>query len=208
MLAHVDHIVYAVEDLDSGIACIEHQLGIRPVLGGKHKAWGTHNAILSLGDAVYLEVIAPDPELTPPPSGPPSVFRALGAGRITTWAAKSRDIAKTHTLANRAGIHLGETVNGSRMRDDGTKLNWSLTNPFTVVMDGLVPFFIDWGDSIHPSVHAPRGCRLIRLGAESPTPDELRKVFLDLNVPIEVHEGPVPALFAQIDTPTGEVTIR
>ena len=35
---------------------------MRPRRGGKHVAMGTHNSLLRLGDGVYLEVIAIDPD--------------------------------------------------------------------------------------------------------------------------------------------------
>lgn len=208
MLAHIDHIVYAVSDLNSGIEWIEAQLGVRPQLGGKHHVWGTHNAILGLGEGAYLEVIAPDPDLEPPAAGIPNVFSSKGSDRISTWAAKCSNIEQVQTRAHRAGLNLGKTVTGSRIRGDGSKLRWSLTDPITEVMNGLVPFFIDWGKSIHPSVGAPEGCRLKSLRAESVSPEELRNAYASLGVGIDVVEGSTSSLFADIATPTGEVTLR
>ncbi len=49
LLSRVDHLVYAVPDLDRGIAYIEQLLGIRATLGGRHVGRGTHNALLALG---------------------------------------------------------------------------------------------------------------------------------------------------------------
>jgi Glyoxalase-like domain len=53
----IDHIVFGCSDLERGMDEIEQLLGIRPVPGGRHIQFGTHNALLSLGPATYLEVI-------------------------------------------------------------------------------------------------------------------------------------------------------
>ena len=57
--------------------------------------------------------------------------------------------------AAQAGVKLGEVIDGSRQRADGVVLSWRYTDPRTVVFDGLVPFFIDWGKTPHPAVPPP-----------------------------------------------------
>lgn len=63
---HLDHLVYAVADLLAGMDEIEQLLGVRPVAGDRHPQYGTHNALLSLGPKTYLEIVAADPDRTPP----------------------------------------------------------------------------------------------------------------------------------------------
>lgn len=57
----LDHLVYGVSSLDEGMVHFHNLTGIKPVIGGRHEGLGTHNAIFSLGDDTYFEIIAADP---------------------------------------------------------------------------------------------------------------------------------------------------
>jgi Glyoxalase-like domain len=103
---------------------------------------------------------------------------------------------------------LGNVISGSRQLTDGTILNWKLTDLSYVVAEGIVPFFIDWGQSPHPASTTPTGATLVNLRAEHPDADRVRKMLEDLALDLAVTLGPVPALVAEIDCPNGRVLLR
>ena len=60
-ILQIDHLVIGVAELDAGVRQFEELTGIRPAFGGEHPDLGTHNALISLGDRTYLELLAPRP---------------------------------------------------------------------------------------------------------------------------------------------------
>ena len=120
----VDHLVYAVPDLEKGIADIERLTGIRAAIGGSHPGMGTRNALISLGPDVYLEIIGPDPAQLEYRS--PRVFRidGLDAPRLITWAAKSVDVRTVAGIELPGGMSPGAASEGARRTPDGELLQW------------------------------------------------------------------------------------
>ncbi|HEV7610954.1 MAG TPA: VOC family protein [Steroidobacteraceae bacterium] len=205
--ALVDHLVYASADLERGIAEVEQVLGVRANLGGKHPLWGTRNALVGLGPSSYLEIIAPDPD-HPPLSGiRPFGLDAAGSSRLVGWAAKSSGLASFRNSAAQHGVELGRVLSGSRKQADGTVLTWELTDLRCVVADGIVPFFIDWGESPHPALVASPGATLAGLSAEHPDADRVLRMLRLIAVDLEVGVGAAPALIAEIDCPNGRVLL-
>jgi Glyoxalase-like domain len=208
LLLRVDHLVYATPDLNRGIRELEKLLGVRATPGGQHPGRGTRNALLALGPTSYLEIIAPDPE-QPTPQTPRSFgIDGLKESRLVTWAAKGNALEQLTREAARKGVRLGEVISGSRQRPDGVVLSWQFTNPRTVLADGIVPFFIDWGQSPHPARSAAGGLSLIDLRAEHPDPEGVQHTLRQLGLYLPVQRGSKPALIAVINGPRGRVELR
>ena len=70
-----------------------------------------------------------------------------------------------------------------------------------------MPFFIDWGETPHPSETAPVGCELVDLRAEHPDVGRVQGILNDLGLDLQVASGPTPALIATIHAPRGTVEL-
>jgi hypothetical protein len=106
-----------------------------------------------------------------------------------------------------AGIDLGDPVEGGRRRADGVELRWTFTDPWSDRAGGVIPFFIDWGDSQHPARSLPATCRFRGLRLEHPEPGEVAGWLEALGLDTEVAAGHAPRVVATIETPTGVVEL-
>lgn len=204
----IDHLVYATPDLDASIDELEKQLGVRAEIGGQHPGLGTRNALLSLGPRMYLEIVGPDPLQTAHKARRWFGIDSLTKPQLVTWAAVTDDLSLMRERAHRNGIKLGEIEVGKRVRPDGQLLSWRITSPFTVIENGLVPFFIDWATSAHPSEHSPQGLSLVSLRARHPKPARLKRIYKSLGLDITVRRNDTASLTALIDGPNGRVRLR
>ncbi len=66
MKTKLDHLVVAAKGLRQGVEYIRKELGVDMPFGGEHPKIGTHNHLIQLGDDVFLEVIAINPDLPAP----------------------------------------------------------------------------------------------------------------------------------------------
>ena len=206
--SRIDHLVYATTDLNRGVDEIEKLLGVRATAGGQHLGWGTRNALVTLGPTAYLEIIAPDPEQPPPQEPRPFGLDALKESRLVAWFVTGRDLERLRSEAARKGVPLGEVKSGSRRRPDGVQLTWQFTDPWAPVADGIIPFFIDWGNSPHPAHTAAKGATLVNLRGEHPDAPRVSGMLRHLGLDLPMTQGASPALIAVIDGPQGRIELR
>jgi hypothetical protein len=201
--AMLDHIIIGCNDLDTGIDLVKEKTGIRATLGGVHPGRGTRNAILSLGERRYLEIIAPDTsqgEIVHFPQ-----ILGMKEPRLVGWAVHPPDIAATARLLSENKVAFKGPQEGSRQRTDGHTLNWKTIN-LDDDRHGLLPFFIEWSaDSIHPSKDAPSHCTLEYFQIMSADPDELSTTFKHLGLDLAVERSDKSRLRALISGPKGDL---
>jgi hypothetical protein len=207
-MERLDHLVYSVPHVEQAVAELAQRLGIEAAPGGRHPGEGTRNALIALGPGTYLEVVGPDPD-QPAPARPRWFgIDGLKGPALTTWAVKGQDLEALVIEAGRAGVTLGQVRKAGRLRPDGVALSWTVTDPHSVTESGLVPFFIDWGASPHPSATGAPGASLSALRAEHPDPPHLRRLLSALSLDLPVTRAPRSALVATLETPRGLVELR
>jgi len=201
----LDHILLGCNDLDGGIGFVEQRTGVRAAIGGVHPGRGTRNALLSLGERRYLEIIAPDPEQSEIPDT--YGLRRLEEPRLVAWAAHPNDIKSLASRLAQAGIQAQGPTPGSRKRPDGRLLQWKTLN-LEDTAGGLLPFFIEWSaDSLHPSADSPQGCTLVKFEALAPQPEALAKIAKQLDLDLPIGKAEKPQLRAVIGSPKGELRL-
>jgi catechol 2,3-dioxygenase-like lactoylglutathione lyase family enzyme len=203
--AVLDHILLGCPNLDQGIAFVESHLGVRAAFGGVHPGRGTQNALLSLGDRQYLEIIACDPAQHVAAAGLLAKLASLEEPRLIGWAAHPGDLTAYAKRLRDNGIAFEGPAPGSRKRPDGKLLRWSTLN-LDKEDTGLLPFFIQWSsDSRHPSADAPPGCRCSRFALTTPDPAALKKTLAMLSLDVAVAKGARRQLRATFQGPAGEL---
>jgi Glyoxalase-like domain len=173
----LDHVLLGVAELEDGIAWVEKKTGVKAAYGGSHPGAGTHNALLSLGDRQYLEIIAPDPNQKSIGALVP-LLKEFPIPKPFSWVATTRGIELLANKLRGAGLNIDGPQSGSRMRPDGRWLQWK-TIRLSGQPYGLIPFFIEWAsDTIHPSVDSPSGCQLADLELYHPEPNRTSQMMM------------------------------
>src|SRR5512135_3548880 len=202
----LDHLVVTAPSLTIGVEYVRDILGIAPQVGGEHPRMGTHNSLLKLGHALYLEVIAANPN-APKPDRPRwyqlDEVTSNTAPRLAAWVARTNDI---RAAAAAAPFPMGNIEAMSR-----GQLRWLITIPGDgrLPFDGIAPTLIEWHTSTHPATALrDAGCTLIRLEGFHPlavkVSELLRAVgFQNDSSLYSILPGEQPRLTANIQTPFG-----
>lgn len=204
----IDHIVYAVKDLEVAIEWFEAQTGIRPVFGGYHQTQGTKNALVNLGDACYLEILAIDPNNLAIQAPRWMGIDLIETACITRWALKSSDLLSDAAILERHNKALGNRQTGQRKTTDGTMLSWEMTIPSAAPQIELLPFMVDWrSSSAHPTQNLKPACVLKNISFHHPNPNTLKAAFDQLQINTIILEADTPQVKIHIDSPNGIVLL-
>tara|TARA_B100001123_G_scaffold398916_1_gene483397 strand:+ start:6125 stop:6856 length:732 start_codon:yes stop_codon:yes gene_type:complete len=206
-LYDVDHIIWAVSDLDEGIAYLQKKTSIRSIIGGVHPGRGTRNALISLGKHSYLEIISIDPRQPNIKSRFTEIIKNLTEPQVIGWAAKTLDIAAVEKSIRAANIEMTGPELGSRKKPDGRMLSWKTIN--VMGHDSIiVPFIIEWDKkSTHPSQDSPKGASLLTLQLGHPAPKKVNRFFNAMGLSIRAVKERKPKITAIIDSPKGQVVL-
>ena len=204
--SYIGHLTITAPTLDIGSAYLNEALGVCPQEGGKHPKMGTHNLLLRIGHAVYLEVIAKDPS-APTPSRPRwfalDKVESTSKPVLATWVARTQDIYSSIESCSESIGSVEPMARGN--------LDWLITIPNNggLIMKGVIPALIQWQTDKHPTEGlSENGMTLIGLELHHPDTERVHAMLESIN-----FEGPVsakrteplvqPYLKAIIETPNG-----
>ena len=207
-MLRLDHVVFAVADLDEAAVRFREAFGLDSVEGGRHERWGTANRIVPLGDQ-YLELVAVVDEAAAARTGfgRGVLERASAGGGWFTLAVVADDL---DAVAERLGLEIGS---GSRTRPDGEVLRWRSAGLDDPRREPWMPFFLAWDvpDEMHPGrARAGHGVRAhgiawVEAGGDA---ERLREWLGGEELPIRVIEGEPGLLRVGVATPDREIVIE
>ena len=184
----IDHLMVGACDLELGKAWVTRKLGAMAIDGGCHAGQGTRNAIAGLAHQCYLEVIAPDPaqELK-------GTFgeKLLGykAPRLRAFAVGCDSF--DDLVLRLIGLEYQYSVlDMFRETRDGAHLSWRLLFLEGHAYGATMPFFIEWGQSPHPSHDLIPAGRLAQINVRLPgNLADFQCLMTMLDLPVKVSQG-------------------
>jgi hypothetical protein len=117
----IDHVPFAVRDLDAGIARFE-AVGLAPTTGGEHPEAGTEMALVSLPDGSYLEILAPT--ASPPRWWAPFFERADPFAGPCGWCVETGSVHGECQRLIEHDVEVHGPRRGTRSKPDGTVVEW------------------------------------------------------------------------------------
>lgn len=205
----IDHVIYAVDDLDAAGAVMFDREGLASVPGGRHGGWGTANRIVPLGES-YLELITVvDVDEAEQSEFGRAVRRALTEDHpLVGWVVATDDI---DGIAKRLDLEVEEK---SREAGDGSTLSWRLAGLERAVKTSALPFFVQW--EVPPDRHPgaadvrheadPRGIAWVEVSTDEP--DEVREWLGEADdLSLRITEGDPALAAAAIETGGGEIVL-
>ncbi len=204
----LDHLTVVAPTLAEGVAHVRECLGLEVPFGTRHGYMGTHNHRLQLGDSVYLEIVALDPD------GPaPGRARWFGldrqqqvrsdweAGRrLRGWVAATADLPAE--LSARPEV-FGEAV---PLPPEDPTFAFAIPADGSLPLDGAAPSLIDHrGEPTSMAEIPDLGARLLSMTLEHPDRDAVGALWhaLSIDRPPTLLEGPRLRYRARIETPAG-----
>lgn len=194
-----DHLVIAVRDLSATVTMFRDQLGFAVTPGGRHKGFGTHNAIVRFG-LDYLELLAVENEALAVQSNRGTLVRYLRDHEcgLVAFALASDDLDGLATSFKQAGLEAVGPFPMRRQRPDGSVLTWRLLVPGGGSYCQTWPFFIQWdqADSERLAVetagpHSNAACAVSGVIMDVKVLNSARACYDTLGLPARVDSGAI-----------------
>jgi hypothetical protein len=214
MKTRIDHIVIGADSLAQGVDYVKNCLGVHIPYGGEHVKMGTHNHLMQLGDNIFFEVIAINPEAAPPNRprwfglDDPFIRQQIQIEpRLLTWVVNTDNL---NELIGQASFTPGNPELLSR-----GNLSWhfGLPGDGRLLSGGMLPYAMEWETDNHPSVNmADLGCSFQGLEIYHPYPVWFQSALDSIGAADLIKITPLPKnhppyLAAHIGTPHGVKTM-
>jgi len=209
----IDHVIWAVPDLDRGVEQFKQMSGIEAIVGGVHPGRGTRNSLVSAGENMYFEIIAPDPAQLPldPAANPVQAFAhrisQMAAPEVDMFAVSAADLESVVAKGRELGLEVVGPTPGQRMTPEGVLIRWSHVDFVGHGFGQFIPFALNWLDSPHPSTTSPRGATIVGITVEHPRADELRRIYEGLGIPARVVQAAEPRIVVHMRSPKGSFDV-
>lgn len=218
-----DHLLWVVPDLAWGVEDFADRTGVQPRIGGSHPWTGTRNALVHLGGVTYVEIVAPDLEQ---PLRGDGLEGTIGGALLDaepglwTFAHSCSDLDGLVRTASGAGYSAAGPRRWNRRGRDGSFMEWSVAFAGESEFGPAAPFYVDWGDLVHPTTKMPKPALELRsITASAEDPEALRAFYetigIGAGVPgaadpgalgIDVVRG-APGVSVDVEGPNGRVTL-
>ncbi|WP_161598919.1 VOC family protein [Bacillus mesophilum] len=146
----LDHVVHFIADTPKNVVDTFQNKGIHAVPGGSHQHWGTYNGLLYTASS-YIEFFAIEHDVIAAGSDNPLVKylrerikREEGIGQI---CFRTDNMNNLQQHLHKQDLKTLPIFNGSRVRDDGKRIQWKML--FIEETDPSIPFpfFIEWAEN-------------------------------------------------------------
>jgi hypothetical protein len=205
----IDHIVYAVPDLDLACDQIEKALGPRPIFGGYHPLQGTQNALLNLSHGCYLELLAIDKDNMKIKSPRWMGIDLINRAKITRWALKSNFLTHDQEILNAHPVDTGPIKGGERKTTTGELLKWELIMPLPSPEVDVVPFMVNWSDSAyHPTDQLQDLCKIKSFRIFHPDSATIYSLYSKLGIQTQIIQSDQIRIELKISGPNGDYLIN
>jgi hypothetical protein len=204
----LDHLTVVAPTLTEGVAHVRSCIDVDVPFGQRHDYMGTYNHLLQLGDTVYLEIVALDPDGRPPARARWFGFddqKAIKADwdagrRLRGWVARTNSIDVV--LAGREGI-FGKKVS---LPWTEPSFEFGIPDDGSLPLDGAAPSIIDRRGKPRSMATMPDlGARLRSFSLEHPDVAAISALYrtFEIDRPPAIVEGTSLRYRAQIETPAG-----
>jgi hypothetical protein len=207
-LLKLDHLTVIAPSLSEGVAHVRECLDLDIPFGSRHDYMGTHNHRLQLGNSVYLEIVAVDPEGVHPRRA--RWFGLDDQNRVRADWERGRRlrgwVANTEVIDSVLTTHAAIFGNKVFLPAIDPSFAFTIPDDGSLPLDGAAPSIIDHrGDSSYIATIPDHGARLSFLMLEHPEPTRVQELFRELAVdrPPKVILGSELRYHAAISTPSG-----